>query len=122
MIVTRSSVIRDIVLTILTFGLWNIYVQMRQIWDVNELAREEIAPSFVWVIIYSILTLGIYFGYHEYKLTKKLHLLNGHSEGKLIEIGSALLAILGFWFIVDSYQQNLINKYITTNDLNVSSM
>ncbi len=115
--VTKSSVVRDIILTILTFGIWNIYVQMRQIWDVNDLisSSDDKIPSIAIVFIFSLLTLGLYFCYHEYKLTKKLHiLLDGHRD-KAIEITMGVLAFLGLWFLVDSYQQSLINKYINQN-------
>jgi hypothetical protein len=108
---TKSSILLDILLTILTFGLWNFYVQMRQIWDVNELLpKDKPIPSVVLVLVFSILTLGLYFCYHEYKLTKKLHILQYGVANPTIEYGAAILSFFGLWFVVDSYQQNLINQ------------
>jgi hypothetical protein len=110
---TKSSIVLDIILTIITLGLWNFYVQMRQIWDVNEmLPNEEPIPSVVLVLIFSLLTFGLYFCYHEYKLTKKLHMLQYGVANPTLEIGAGILAFFGLWFVVDSYQQNLINEYL----------
>jgi hypothetical protein len=117
--ITKTSFYKDILLTLLTFGIWNIYVQMRQIWDVNELLKNrEKMPSFVFVVICSLFTLGIYFCYHEYKLTRKLHILLNNCENRPIEYGTAILAFFGLWFVVDSYQQDMINQYIDKYSLN----
>lgn len=111
--VTSSSVVLDIVLTIFTFGLWNFYVQMRQIWDINELSStDKELPSIVVVFLLSVITLGLYFCYHEYKLTKKLHGLRYGVENSTVEVGAGILTFFGLWFIVDSYQQSLINGYL----------
>jgi hypothetical protein len=110
--VTRSSIIKDILLTCLTLGIWNLYVQIRQIADINQLLGVREIPSFAKVFLFSVLTLGIYFCYHEYKLTNKLHSLNYNKTYPGNEYFMGFLTFLGLWFIVDSYQQSLINAYL----------
>lgn len=118
--VERKSVIKDIILTILTFGIWNIYVQIRQIHETNQLIGKDKIPHFIVVFLLSILTLGIYFAYHEYCLTKELHKLNYGKRFELVEYVMAFSTFFGFWFFVDSYQQTLINKYIDDKNINTN--
>ncbi len=105
----RQSVIRDILFTVLTFGLWNVYVQIRQIYDLNELlGREEY--HFVKIVLLSILTLGLYFCYHEYKMSRQLYdLYYGKGSYPYRPYAYAFLTFLGLWFIVDSSQQAMLN-------------
>ncbi len=107
-----SWVLTDIILTILTLGLWNLWVQVRQVNSVNVIEGKDRFPPMIFILLLSIFTFGIYFFYHEYKMTKILHQkICGHTK-PYIEIPMALLTFLGLWFIVDSYQQSLINKLI----------
>ena len=106
------SVFWDIVLTLITFGLWNIYVQWRQISDLNEIYGEEDRYSFIWMIIFTILTAGLYFAYYEYKVTVDINRKLHGEPKKLFSFFLAILAFLGLWFFVDGYQQAALNKYI----------
>ena len=107
----KHNILLDILLTLVTFGLYNLWVQLRQIWDVNEILGED-RFSFFWMLVFSLLTLGFYFAYHEYRLTKLMqNKVEGHSTVWICWF-SAISAILGFWFITDSYQQSLINRYL----------
>ena len=96
----------------MTFGIWNLWVQYRQMKDMNIILGKK-DYSFFLVFLFTILTLGFYFWYHEYKLTQELHELNGLYDLKLVEIFIPLLTFLGLWFLVDSYQQDLLNTYIS---------
>jgi len=109
---TTSSLLRDLMLTLLTFGLWNLYVQFRQIHETNILLGREEIPSFTKVAILTLLTLGLYFCYFEYKLTKELHLLNFGERRTGLEYAIGFLSFIGLWFFVDLYQQDLINRLI----------
>jgi hypothetical protein len=110
--VIKRSIFWDIVWTVLTFGLFNIYVQIRQIMDSNDiLGREEF--SFWKLLVLSILTLGLYFMYFEYKMTKELQLAVNGSYSKEVCWLCAIATFFGLWFVVDSYQQSLINLYST---------
>lgn len=114
-----NSIFVDILLTLFTFGIWNLWVQFRQISDTNEILGNKEFPSMVKLILFSIITFGIYFIYHEYSLTKKLHLLNFGEEMFHVEIFIVIFTVLGLWFLVDSYQQSLLNKFIEENSKRV---
>ena len=85
--------------------------------DTNEILQKK-SYSFFLTLLFTICTLGLYFWYHEYKLTRELHELNGLYDLKLVEILVPLLTFFGLWFLVDSYQQDLLNTKIA-NDLGV---
>jgi len=108
----RKTIFLDIFFTVLTGGLFNIWVQYRQIRDSNTLLPESEQNSFFLLVLFSILTLGIYFIWHEYKLTHELHLKVYGKPEPTLEFLSALGTFFGLWFIVDSYQQSLLNEYI----------
>lgn len=110
--VKSRSIGLDILLTIITFGLWNFYVQIRQIWDLNDLEPSRELPPFYLVVIFSLLTFGLYFCYHEYKMTQEIHLLIYGQENKVVELLFAVMTFMGLWVIVDVYQQSLMNNYI----------
>ncbi|MFT6069693.1 MAG: hypothetical protein ACJAT2_001526 [Bacteriovoracaceae bacterium] len=110
-----NSIFLDIILTLCTFGIWNLWVQLRQISDANEILGSKEFPSILKLVLLSLITFGIYFIYHEYTLTKKLHVLNFGEEIFHIEIFIIIFTVFGLWFLVDSYQQSLLNKFIETN-------
>lgn len=112
----RCSLIRDIIFTILTFGLWNFYIQYRQIHFVNKIRINDGVPSVFFIVIFSIFTFGIYFCYHEYKMTKKLHEVAGFQDQQIVEILAAVITFIGLWFVVDLYQQYLINHFVDANE------
>lgn len=67
--------------------------------------------SFIILVLFSLITFGLYFIWHEFKLTRELHELVYGSERLEIEILCGVASFFGLWFIVDSYQQTLINEY-----------
>lgn len=79
--------------------------------DTNELLSKK-NYSFILTMLFSFLTFGLYFWYHEYKLTKELHALNNIHDRELVEILVPLLTFFGLWFLVDGYQQDLLNEKI----------
>jgi hypothetical protein len=109
--VEKKSILIDILLTVITGGLWNLWVQYRQIRDTNEALPEGQKKSFILLLLFSLLTFGLYFIWHEYKLTKELHILVYGSDRLEVELLCGVATFLGLWFIVDSYQQSLINEY-----------
>ena len=106
----QQSILKDFIVTILTLGLYNIYVQVRQIFDYNDLQKKTMSPSTVFLL--SVLTFGGYFVYHEYRLTIDLQaqLLGEHR--KLLSLWVIPATMIGVWPVVDSYQQMLINSAI----------
>lgn len=112
----KCSLIRDVILTVITFGLWNLYIQYRQIHFVNKIRINDGVPSVLFILILSICTFGLYFCYHEYKMTKKLHVVTGYKDQEIVEILAAVITFIGLWFIVDLYQQYLINLFVESNE------
>ncbi len=102
----------DIVLSLLTFSLWNIWVQYRQIKTVKQLFPDHKMPSIMVITLLSIVTLGLYFIYHEYSLTRFLHIKTEGRRIVWIEVSAGVLTLLGLWFLVDSYQQDSINQIL----------
>lgn len=112
MLIKKKSILIDILLTILTAGLFNLWVQYRQIRDSNTLVPEGERKSFLLMLLFSFLTFGIYFIWHEFKLTRDLHRVTYGHEIPGVEVLCGVGTFFGMWFIVDSYQQNLLNEYI----------
>ena len=112
----RCSLLRDIILTVCTFGLWNFYIQYRQIHFINKIQINDGVPSVLFIFIFSVFTFGLYFCYHEYKMTKKLHEIAGFKDQIVVEILAAVITFFGLWFIVDLYQQYLINHFVEVNE------
>ena len=59
------NIFLDIILTLLTCSLFNIYVQYKQIIAINEMLKEE-RYSFLKWLLFTIFTFGLYHIYHEY--------------------------------------------------------
>lgn len=104
----KESIYRDFFLTLVTFGFWNIYVQIRQITDCNELIGKE-KHNFLKMILFSIFTLGLFFAYHEYVLCMDLQEKLYGRRNRWHALWVFPMAILGIWPTIDSYQQLLLN-------------
>ena len=49
-------------------------------------------------------------------MTKKLHDIGGYTDQQIVEILAAVITFMGLWFIVDLYQQYLINNFVEQNE------
>ena len=110
--IETKSVILDILFTFLTFGIWNLWVQVRQVDVVNQLAGEKVFRPMLVIFLLSIFTFGLYFCYHEFKMTRTLHKLKNGHVNLPIEILTGIIYIPYIWVITDSYQQTMINDLI----------
>ena len=99
----------DIVLTIITCGLFNIYLQYRQMIAVNTMIR-EIKYKFVPWLLLSIITCGLYHIYHEWRKSSDIAIALGKTESQE-PIINVLLSIFGLSIVADAIQQAEINKY-----------
>lgn len=79
------------------------------------LLRRDEFPSPLILLLFSILTFGLYFVYHEFKMLRELNRLVYGEPETMIEVVLAGITYLGCWFLTDLYQQDLINKYIDQN-------
>lgn len=105
----KHSILFDLILILITGGLWNIWMQYRQIRDYNILHNGNY--SFLKWFLFSLITLGFYHIYHEYKLTRDMILNSHHPENaELIGILAGAISATGLWMIIDLYQQELLNQ------------
>lgn len=105
----------DIVLTIITCGLFNLYVQYRQMEAVNGMLREEKYSWIVWLLL-SFITCGLYHIYHEYRKSSDIAEVLGdkNSNEPIINV---ILTIFGLSIVADAIQQVHINKYYGSKEL-----
>lgn len=99
----------DLVLTLLTVGLFNIYVQYRQMKAVNVLVKEQ-RYSFLRWAFFTLITFGLYHVYHEYRMSQDLA-TRGYRGGLSEPWLAVLLTLTGFHIVLDAIQQSQINSY-----------
>lgn len=112
--VETKNVILDIIFTVLTAGLWNFWVQYRQIRDYNAFTKEHKYSFLLWCL-FTLITFGLYHIYHEYRLTKDIFERSNVADSTVIATACAIATAFGLWFIVDSIQQNQMNYLIDKN-------
>ena len=113
------NVALDIVLSLLTCGIWGLIWQYKQMEALNAwLGRQEY--SFLAWFVLSIVTCGIYAIYYEYKMAKGINEIQ-HSEGLLINSDLAVLCIFltffGLGIVSLAIQQADINKFYQANSV-----
>ncbi len=105
------SVAMDIVLTLFTCGIWNFFVQYRQIHAINFLLNEN-RYSFLSWLLFCALTCGLYHIYHEYRMSQDLQMIApapGEAQMPLVHL---LFTMFGFSIITDALQQSHINRML----------
>lgn len=109
------SIPLDLIITVLTCGLFNLYVQYRQIKAVNDMIKEEKFSFAAWFVL-CFFTCGLYHIYHEFRVSEELAraLQDPHSQEPLI---SLLLTMFGLHIVADAIQQSRINKFYGDNSL-----
>jgi hypothetical protein len=105
----------DIVLTILTCGLFNIYLQYRQMIAVNIMIN-EIKYKFIPWFLLCIITCGLYHIYHEWRKSSDIAVALKKTESQE-PIINVLLSIFGLSIVADAIQQAEINKYYGSSAL-----
>ena len=108
----KRDLLLDVLLTILTCGLWNLVVQYEQIKTLNIIYREE--KYNIWLLsLFSILTCFIYYIYFEYRKSVDFARFsrNGQSNDSDAII-AILLTVVGMPWIYDTILQEKINEYI----------
>lgn len=109
------SVAMDIILTILTCGLWNFWIQARQMGAVNYMIRSEKYHFLPWLGL-TIITCGLWHIYHEYRLSRDIAIAMNKPESDIPWVHMAL-SIFGLSIIADALQQAEINAYFGNTSL-----
>lgn len=105
----------DIILSLITCFLYNIYLQYKQCHAVNDMLKEY-KYSFAQWFIFTVLTCGLYHIYHEYRKSSDIASVMKKEPGSpgLIAI---VLTVFGLSIINDAIQQAEINSYYGSNSL-----
>jgi hypothetical protein len=107
--IDKKNLLIDFILILITGGIWNIWMQYRQIRDFNTCLETGRYSFFKWLVL-TLLTFGIYHVYHEYKLTRNMYeSLLGKDNGFEVGIIAGLVSATGAWIFVDLYQQSILN-------------
>lgn len=110
----KSNIAKDIIVTILTCGLYNLFWQYRQMKFINLIAGEEKFSFLKW-FIFLILTCGLYNFYHEYLMGCEIVILQekcGVSRSEGLPAISIVLCVIALGIITDAIQQKEINMII----------
>lgn len=109
------SIAMDLVLTLVTCGIWNIYVQHQQIIAVNDMLKEQKYNFAHWLIL-TFITCGLYHIYHEWRMmTDIAKVMNSTNE--LDPIICIVLTAFGLSPVCDAIQQARINQFYGNNAL-----
>lgn len=111
---TRNIAI-DLLLTVFTFGLYNIYVQWRQIQAVNRMLKTEKYDFLKWCFL-TLITFGLYHIYHEYRFSEDIEICLNRPYG-MTPLVSLILTLFGLSFVADAIQQVQINRYYGNDEL-----
>lgn len=109
-----SNIVVDIILTIITCGIYLFFWQARQIKTLNFLLREQRFSFVLWFFV-SILTCFIFNIYYEYIMAKAIVELQKHDgiqQSNDLPVLSLLLAIFGLHVVADAIQQYEINRLL----------
>lgn len=99
----------DIILTIVTLGLFNLFVQYRQMVTLNSMLGHQKYGFLSWFFL-SLITCGLYHIYHEYrKSTDLVALVEGADQS--LPIVTIVLTLFGLSIVSDAIQQSVINSY-----------
>ncbi|MCB0417756.1 MAG: DUF4234 domain-containing protein [Bdellovibrionales bacterium] len=109
------SIAFDLVLTVLTFGLFNLFVQYRQIKTVNVMLGYKRYSFLKWFLL-CLITFGLYHIYHEYR--KSTDIAKVMQEPESMEpLISLILTALALPWVADAIQQVQINRYFGSETL-----
>lgn len=109
------SIPLDLLLTLLTCFLYNVYIQYKQMQAVNDMLKEN-KYNFVHWLLFCIFTCFLYHIYHEYRMSSDIARVRGKDENGAGLVG-VLLALFGLTFINDAIQQAEINAHYGNTQL-----
>lgn len=106
----------DIILTLVTCGLYNLYWNYKQMKSCNELLGRDEFSWGTWLLL-SLVTCGIYHVYYQYKMGESLYLIEKFENVPVFDnlpMISLLGTLFGFSIVVDAIHQDQINKIYET--------
>jgi hypothetical protein len=109
------SIAANIILTLVTCGIYNIYWQYLQMQSVNELLDRDKYGFWPW-LLFTLITCGIYHIYHEYRMSEDIARSTGR-DPKSDGLIAVILSVFGLSIVVDAIQQSHINEYFGDDGL-----
>lgn len=109
------NIVIDIILTIITLGLWNLWVQHRQMVAVNEMIQKQRYSFLPW-FLFTLITCGLYHIYHEWRMSQDISELLGAKAVNLPLI-TLVLSLFALPIVADAIQQSFINRFYGDHNL-----
>lgn len=103
------NIVLDLILTFLTCGIFNFYIQYKHCQALNDMLKEY-KYSFMYWLLFTILTCGLYHIYFEYRKNCDIAIVMKRDPGAP-GLLAVLLTFFGFSIINDAIQQSEINSY-----------
>ena len=108
-----SNIAMDVILTLITCGIYYFFWQARQFRAVNYLLGQQRYSFWLWFFL-TLITCGLYNIYYEYYLAQGLveaQEKHGWQKSRDLPVLSLILTIIGLNLVTDAIQQNEINKF-----------
>ena len=106
-----SNIAVDVILSVITCGIYNFFWQARQMRVVNVLLGEERFGFWMWFLL-TLVTCGLYHIYHEYVMGQSITQVQRRFEKEAsdnLSLISLLLSVFGLTIVTDAIQQHEIN-------------
>ncbi|HOW54154.1 MAG TPA: DUF4234 domain-containing protein [Syntrophorhabdaceae bacterium] len=107
-----SNIALDVVLSIITCGIYWFFWQARQMRAINHLLGQQRYNFWLWFLL-TLVTCGLFNIYYEYYMAQGINEAQGKYGKQLsrdLPVLSLILTILGLNIVADAIQQNEINK------------
>ncbi|WP_022852968.1 DUF4234 domain-containing protein [Thermodesulfatator atlanticus] len=108
------SIAKEVILTLITCGLWGLVWQYQQIRMVNLLLGREEFSFWKW-FVFTLLTCGLYHLYHEYLMGRAIVRIQhkyGLPPSESLPAISLIVTLLSLGIITDALQQKELNLII----------
>jgi hypothetical protein len=107
-----SNIALDIILSIITCGIYWFFWQARQMRALNSLLKEQRFSFLLWFLV-SLITCFLFNIYYEYIMAQaivEIQKKQGKTPSNDLPVLSLVLSLFQFYVITDAIQQNEINK------------
>ncbi len=108
-----SNIALDIILSIITCGIYWFFWQARQMRALNHLLKEQRFSFVLWFFV-SIITCFLFNVYYEYIMAQaivEIQKRDGMAASNDLPVLSLVLSLFGLHVVVDAIQQNELNKF-----------
>lgn len=108
-----SNIALDIVFTILTCGIYNLFWQYRQMKCLNTFLGREEFNFLLWIVL-CLVTCGIWHIFIQYQMGRAICTIQeklGKQVNTSLPVLSVILTVLGLSIVTDGIHQNEINDF-----------